>query len=163
MTEPTSGPPPVDARALSRLHLFEGLPYEVVASIADCAHPAHAAVGEVLFREGEPADRFYVLLSGGVSLSVHLPGRGHEHIDTVRGGDVVGWSWLFPPYQWHFDGRVLVDSELLVVNGACVRGKCDADPRLGYLLMQRFAEVIHRRLQGTRLRLLDLHRGPDAR
>jgi CRP-like cAMP-binding protein len=153
----------VDVAALSRLHLFEGLPHEVLVAIADCAHPAHVTVGDVLFREGEHADRFYVLMSGGVSLSVHLPGRGHEHIDTVRGGDVVGWSWLFPPYQWHFDGRVLIDTDLLVVNGACVRGKCDADPRLGYVLMQRFAEVIHRRLQGTRLRLLDLHRGPDAR
>jgi CRP/FNR family transcriptional regulator, cyclic AMP receptor protein len=149
--------------ALGRLHLFEGLSQGALEMIAAAAVPDHVRTGDVLFKEGDRADRFYVVLTGGVSLSVFDPPKGHVHIDTVRAGEVLGWSWLFPPYQWHFDGRAIVDSDLLVIDAKRVRAECDADPRVGYLLVQRFAEVIHRRLQGTRLRLLDLHRSPHDR
>ncbi len=151
-----------DAELLAGLDPFEGLSEDVLETLADCAHHERVGPGTLLFKEGDQADRFYGVLSGGVSLSVYVPHRGHVHVDTVRAGEVVGWGWLLPPHTFHLDGRVMVDSELLVVDGRCIRGKLDADPALGYLLVQRFAEVIHRRLQGTRLRLLDLLGSGDA-
>lgn len=70
---------------------------------------------------------------------------------------MIGWSWLFPPYRWHFDARAVDLCRLTVFDGACLRGKCDADPALGYDLLRRFSAVIVERLQATRLRLIDIY------
>jgi hypothetical protein len=75
---------------------------------------------------------------------------------------VIGWSWLFPPYRWHFDGRALSSVRATSFDGACLRGKCDQDPALGYELMKRFARVFSERLRGTRLRLLDVYGDGNA-
>jgi hypothetical protein len=78
-------------------------------------------------------------------------------IETIESGEVIGWSWLFEPYRWHFDARALTVVRATAFDGACLRGKCEADPALGYALMSRFAQVLIERLQWTRLRLLDLY------
>ena len=66
-------------------------------------------------------------------------------IETIDAGEVVGWSWLFPPYRWHFDARAVdADVRAIAFDGACLRGKCEDDPALGYELMKRFAQVMHR-------------------
>ncbi len=78
-------------------------------------------------------------------------------IETIEAGEVIGWSWLFPPYRWHFDARALAPVRATRFDGACLRGKCEADPALGYDLMSRFAQVLIERLQWTRLRLLDVY------
>ncbi len=70
---------------------------------------------------------------------------------------MIGWSWLFPPYRWHFDARALEVVRVTAFDGACLRGKCEADPAFGYALMSRFAQILIERLQWTRLRLLDLY------
>ncbi|HVR13489.1 MAG TPA: hypothetical protein VMS41_06900, partial [Gaiellaceae bacterium] len=71
--------------------------------------------------------------------------------------EVLGWSWLFPPHRWHFDARALTAMRATAFDAACLRGKCDQDPKLGYDLMSRFAQVLIERLQWTRLRLLDIY------
>jgi len=145
------------AAALAGQSLFAGLTDAQLQEVAECARSEVVTAGTVLFREGKPADRFYLVASGTVALSLHVPHRGFVLVDTVHGGELVGWSWLFAPYIWHFDGRVLEDAELVVVDGPALRARCDRDPALGFALMQRFAEVIHRRLQHARLRLLDVY------
>ena len=77
-------------------------------------------------------------------------------IETIESGEVIGWSWLFEPYRWHFDARALTDVRATAFDGACLRGQGVTDPALGYELMSRFAQVLIERLQWTRLRLLDL-------
>ena len=87
-----------------------------------------------------------------------MPGRGAVIVETLaRRATLLGWSWLLPPYRWHFDARALDPVRAIAFDGACLRGKCDADPALGYELMQRFAQVMVERLQATRLRLLDVY------
>jgi hypothetical protein len=78
-------------------------------------------------------------------------------IGTLEAGEVLGWSWLFAPYHWHFDARAVGVVRATAFDGACLRGKCDDDPRLGYELMRRFAAVMIDRLQWTRLQLLDVY------
>ena len=131
--------------------------------LAGCARNVHFDAGAVLFREGDAADVFYVLRHGSVALETFVPARGGMTIETIDAGEVVGWSWLFPPYRWHFDGRALTRVRATSFDGACLRAKCDADPVLGYDLMQRFAQVMMERLQWTRLRLLDVYGGNGAR
>ena len=115
------------------------------------------AEGEVLFREGDRADMFWVVRHGSVALETFVPARGAITIETLEAGEVVGWSWLFAPYRWHFDARALSLVRATAFDGACLRGKCEDDPRLGYELMSRFAQVVIERLQWTRLRLLDVY------
>jgi CRP-like cAMP-binding protein len=142
---------------LGDVPLFEGLPDSALELIAGCGSNVHFAEGELLFREGDTADRFFVIRHGSIALETFVPARGPVTIETIEAGDVVGWSWLFPPYRWHFDAKALAGVRATSFDGACLRGKCDADPSLGYGLMSRFARVMIERLQSTRLRLLDVY------
>jgi len=137
--------------------VFHGLPAEDLTLLAGCAGNVHFDPGAMLFREGDAADTFYLIRHGSVALEMYVPARGPAIIETLEAGEVAGWSWLFPPYRWHFDARALTAVRATAFDGACLRGKCEDDPRLGYALMSRFAQVLIERLQWTRLRLLDLY------
>ena len=137
--------------------VFAGLGDAFAEQLAGCSQTAGFEAGETVFREGEPADTFYIVRRGRVALELYVPGRGALTIETIERGSVVGWSWLFPPYRWHFDARALTPVRATAFDGACLRGKADADPALGYDLMSRFARVMIERLQWTRLRLLDVY------
>ena len=94
---------------------------------------------------------------GRVVLETFVPGRGALTIETLEEGDLLGWSWLFPPYRWHFDARALDLVRAVAFDGACLRGKIDDDHALGYELLDRFSPVMLERLQATRLQLLDVY------
>jgi CRP-like cAMP-binding protein len=130
---------------------------EELELLAGCASNVRFEAGDVLFREGDQANTFYVIRHGTVAIEAYGAARGEMTIETVEPGEVLGWSWLFPPYRWHFDARALSQVRATAFDGACLRGKCDDDPGLGYDLMKRFAQVMIERLQWTRLRLLDVY------
>jgi CRP-like cAMP-binding protein len=127
--------------------------------IAGCGTNRTYAAGELLLREGQPADTFFVIRRGAVALESSAPQHGPVVVETLHDGDLCGWSWLFGPHRNVFDARAVVTAHVIAFDGTCLRGKCDADPVLGYALMRAFANVVVERLQQTRLRLLDLY-GP---
>ena len=131
-----------------------------IEQVAGCAFDAQFDAGQFLFREGEAANQFYIITHGKVVLEVFVPGRGAVAIETLEAGDVLGWSWLFPPHRWHFDGRALVLTRAIAVDAKCLRAKCEDDHDLGYALVKQFARIIMERLQATRLRLLDVYGTP---
>jgi CRP-like cAMP-binding protein len=130
--------------------------------IAGCGRNVHFRPNTLLFREGEPADTFYVIRQGRVALETHAPPSGGIVVATLGPGDVVGWSWLFPPYLWHFDARAFDETSAIALDGVCLRTKCDEDSDLGYRLMKRFAEIAMQRLQQSRLQILDLYGSPST-
>jgi len=136
---------------------FAGLEQAQLEFIAGCAWNEHVERGTMLMREGEPADKFFLIRRGVVALEIGSPGRGALVIETLEPGDVLGWSWLFAPYRWVFDGRAVEPTSLITFDGACLRGKCEQDHDLGFALMHRFAGKIVERLQATRLQLLDVY------
>ncbi len=142
---------------LAEVPLLEELSEERLTLLAGCAGNTHFDAGATIFRQGDAADAFYVIRHGSVALETFVPARGSAVIETIEAGEVLGWSWLFAPYRWHFDARALTAVRASAFDGACLRGKCDADPALGYDLMSRFAQVAIERLQWTRLRLLDVY------
>ena len=142
---------------LSEVPVFAGLAPDRVALIAGCAVNGVFSDGEYLLREGDRADRFFVVRAGRVAIQTHAPQGGAVTIETLHEHDVVGWSWLVPPHRAQFDARALDTVHAIVFDGACLRGKCDADPSLGYELLQRFSALIVERLQATRLRLIDVY------
>jgi CRP-like cAMP-binding protein len=137
--------------------VFHGLPEAHLELIAGCGRNTGFEAGEYLFREGDQADTFYLLRHGRVMLETFVPGRGALTVQTVDNGDVVGWSWLFPPYRWHFDARALDPVRVVAFDGACLRRKCNDDHSLGYELLRRFSPVMLERLQATRMQLLDVY------
>ncbi|HWD07708.1 MAG TPA: cyclic nucleotide-binding domain-containing protein [Actinomycetota bacterium] len=143
--------------------IFAGVAPADLSLIAGCGRNAAFREGEYLFREGTQADQFFVVREGRVAIEIFVPDRGGLVVDTVEPGDIVGVSWIFPPYRWEFDGRCVAAVRAVSLDGACLRGKCDADPRLGYELMKRFARVLHRRIESAQLRLLDLYGTPGGR
>lgn len=136
---------------------FRGLAHDDLALLAGCASTAHFDAGKLIAREGGPADVFYVIRSGRVALEIHVPGRGPIVVDTVGEDEILGVSWLVPPYRWQFDVRAVDDVRAIALDGACLRGKCDADPRLGYELLKRISGVLRHRLHMARVRLIDLY------
>jgi CRP/FNR family transcriptional regulator, cyclic AMP receptor protein len=132
-----------------------------IGAIAGCGRHRVFRAGELIIREGGPANRFYVIRSGTVSLETYVAGRGPLVIETLHDGDAVGWSWLFPPHRARFDARAVDDVHTIEFDGACLRGKAEEDAELGYELMRLFGGVLVERLQHTRLRLLDVY-GPVA-
>ena len=125
---------------------------------AGCAVNVRFRPGEFLFHEGDPADTFYVLRRGRVSIQMRTPTQDVV-LDTAQDGDVVGWSWLIAPYRWTFDARATEDTNAIAFDGVCLRGKCEGDAALGYALLQRVVQVMSGRLQSARVRLLDLYGG----
>ncbi|UCG51163.1 MAG: cyclic nucleotide-binding domain-containing protein [Candidatus Latescibacterota bacterium] len=136
---------------------LEGLDPPHLEVIAGCASNVRFNKGDYIFREEDEADRFFLIRHGLVALDVFVPQRGPVTIDTIQEGDVLGWSWLFPPYSWHFDARALQLTRAVAFDGKCLREKCDKDVQLGYELVKRFAQVIMQRLQSARLQLLDIY------
>jgi len=135
---------------------FAGLDEEALALLARCATLVHFRTGTYLFSEGEPADAFFVLRTGRVALEIRL-GTGRQVLDTADADDVVGWSWLVPPYRWTFDARAVTETSAVAFDGACLRERCEADPALGYALLSRVVRVMSTRLHSARVRLLDLY------
>jgi CRP-like cAMP-binding protein len=136
---------------------FAGLDAYLVRQLEGCAHNIHVRAGDYLFHEREDADQLFVLRKGRVALDVHVPGQGLCVVSTVDAGEVVGWSWFVPPYQWYFDARAVTAVSAVSVDAGCLREKCAADPALGYTLMTRVAQVMYQRLQAARLRTLDFY------
>ncbi|MBI4423089.1 MAG: cyclic nucleotide-binding domain-containing protein [Elusimicrobia bacterium] len=138
---------------------LQELPGRYHALLAACARNVRFPAEGYLMREGAPADCFYLLRRGRVAIEVHRPDGAAIGIQTIDGGDILGWSWLIPPYRWRFDARALDHVTAFVLDGACLREKCERDHELGYELLKRFAGIVTRRLEATRLQLLDLYGG----
>jgi CRP-like cAMP-binding protein len=136
---------------------FEGMDEDTLTLIAGCAANERFDAGQYIFREGQPADKFYMVRHGTVALEVRAPGRDSIVLQTCDDGDVMGWSWLVPPFRWKWDARATKLSRLVSFDGICLRGKLDADPALGYAMYKRFVRVIAERLSYARLQMLDLY------
>jgi CRP-like cAMP-binding protein len=139
---------------------LEGMSDDHVATLLRAARPVGLAGGARVFTEGASADQFWLLDDGLVQLDIDVPGRGSVLIESLAAGTVLGWSWLFPPYAWHFGATAVEATRAVEFDAARVRRACDDDPVLGFALTQRFMRVMLDRLQATRLRLLDLYGAP---
>ena len=141
-----------------REHPFlRGLAKRHLEFLTGCASNVRFDAGEFLFREGDEANASYLVRAGRIALEIDVPGRGSNQIQTIEAGQVLGWSWLYPPYKWQFDARAVEPVRAIKLNGECLRLKCEADHDLGYELVKRFLYQVHQRLERTRFQLLDVY------
>jgi CRP-like cAMP-binding protein len=143
-------------KMLHSTRFAEGLPHAELTCLGRASRLVEAGAGTVLFREGQVEDEVFVVFSGHVRLSMKVPGRGEVTLLTAGPGDLVGWSGLISDGVMTATATVLDSARLLALSGRCLHQLCESDPKLGYILMKRMAQVISRRLLSTRLQLLDL-------
>ena len=140
------------------LHPFlAGMNPGQLALLTDCAIPVHFREGQTILREGEHANRFYLIESGKVTLE---SGEGFGEpviIEEIGAGDLLGWSWMFPPYVWHFTARAAEPTEAIFFYGTILREYCERDPSLGYELFKRMTPIMMKRLQSARRKMLSIH------
>lgn len=136
---------------------FKDLKPDQIELIADCGKNVHFKEREIAFTEGEPANWFYVIRKGKVALEISGVERGPIRIQTLEEGEIFGWSWLIPPYRWAFTAMAIEETSTIALDGKCLRGKCEKNHDLGYELLKRFSIVLAKRLEWTRMQLLDVY------
>ena len=142
--------------AITKHAFFHGMKPEHLTVLTEGAKEIEFKAGDVMFREGEPADQFYLIESGKIALETHDPPNGTMLVHTLGAGDVLGWSWLFPPFAWHFQARAIERATVIVLSGGHLLVTAERNHDFGYELMKRVAQVVIRRLQTTRKQLLTL-------
>ena len=131
-----------------KAHPFlHGLSAEHLARLVECAMTTEFRPGQVIFREGAMANRFYLILAGRVAVELTAPDRPPLLIDHVGAGEVLGWSWLFPPYGLHFTAEAVEPVRAIFFYGTWLRERCEENPALGYELAKRVSGVVMHRLE----------------
>jgi CRP-like cAMP-binding protein len=147
-----------DLTEILRQHPFlADLSDQHMQTLIGCASNVRFEEGSYLIREGQVADKFFLVRSGRVALEIDLSERGSLRIQTVGAGEVLGWSWLISPFRWHFSGCAVADVRAIALDGKCLRTKCEADHDFGYEMLKRFSHVMEQRLEATRLQLIDVY------
>ena len=140
------------------LHPFlAGMNPRQLALLTDCAIPVKFKKGQTILREGDLANRFYLIESGRIVLE---SGEGFGDpviVESIGAGDLLGWSWMFAPYVWHFTARAAEPTEAIFFYGTILREYCERDPSLGYELFKRITPVMLKRLQSARQKMLSVH------
>lgn len=144
-------------RILAQHPFFEGLAPEFLKLLVGCASNARFEAGAYIFRQGEEAHQFYLLRQGRVAVEIYAPQCPPITVETLEKDDILGWSWLVAPYYWRFDARAVELTRAIVLDGKCLRGKCEENHDLGYDLLKRFSQIVEQRLQSTRMQLLDVY------
>jgi len=144
-------------RIISEHPFFAGLESYYTQLLIGCASNVRFDAGDYIFREGGEANTFYLLRAGKVALEVAAPQHKPIIVSTLGEGEILGWSWLLPPYQWKFHAHAVEMIRAIALDGKCLRDKCEQNHDLGYEILKRFAQIIEQRLETTRLQLLDVY------
>lgn len=159
-TETEIDPATEPMRTRVAFHPFlAGMSRTQLALLTDCAMPVHFKTGQSIFREGEMANRFYLIETGKVVLESSDEPENSVIIETIGAGDLLGWSWMFPPYAWRFTARAVEPTSAIFFYGTIMREYCERDPSLGYELFKRIAPVMIKRMQNAREKIVLLTRG----
>jgi CRP/FNR family transcriptional regulator, cyclic AMP receptor protein len=143
---------------LIREHAFvAGMTEPQLETVAGCAKNVVFEPGAYIIREGQSADEFHLIREGHVALEIYAPRRGSHVLQTIGANEILGASWIVPPYRWTSDARAIDRVRAFAFDAKCLRGKCDADPALGYALMQRFVPILVQRMSAARMQAMDLY------
>lgn len=141
--------------SLMQYQFFAGLAPETVEFLAANATVTNLEKEAILFEHGQTADRFYLIRAGRITVGVPAIEGPSLEVQTLGAGEVLGWSWLIPPYRWNFRGRIIEATEVVEFDGKPILERCERDPAFGYPLMKRFAALMSERLEAARRKMMD--------
>lgn len=136
---------------------FDGLSEKAIEKLANCAAEVQFYAGQVIFKDGDPANRFYIVLSGKISLEVEVPGKANLEVQQLTDGELMGWSWLFEPKTWHFNARAIEFARAIVFDADKLLEIFDEDPTFGLDFVRRMSKVLAERLTASRLQMIRMH------
>lgn len=148
------------SEAITRHAFFRGMKPDHLGLLTDGAKLVQFKAGDVLFREGDPANQFYLIESGKIALEAHEPADGTMLVQTLGAGEVLGWSWLFPPFIWHFQARATEPVAAIALSGAHLLITAERHSEFGFELMKRVTQIVIRRLQAARKQLVAIQADP---
>jgi len=140
---------------LSNHEFFSGLHKNYVALLCEFVSVVEINKAQTLFQLGERADKFYIIKNGCITMQIPALMGPTLEVQTLCSGQVLGWSWLIPPFQWHFQAKAEEESTLLEFDGIGILLLCEQDPRFGYELLKRFAALMSQRLDVSRQKMMD--------
>jgi CRP/FNR family transcriptional regulator, cyclic AMP receptor protein len=143
------------AEYLSGHEFFSEFSDDILKFLCECSSAHEAKKGQVLFRQGESADKFYVVHNGRISIQMPAIMGPDLEIQALGKGQVLGWSWLISPYKWNFQAVADEDSELLMFDGVTILARCEQEPKFGYELLKKFAALMSMRLDAARQKMMD--------
>lgn len=143
------------AEYLSAHEFFSGLGDDILKFLCECSSTHEIKKGQILFRQGENADKFYVVRNGRISIQMPAIMGPALEIQTLGKDQVLGWSWLIAPYKWNFQALAIEDSKLLKFDGIAILARCEQEPKFGYGLLKKFAALMSMRLDAARLKMMD--------
>ena len=146
---------PSTAEYLTAHDFFSGFSDEVLKFLCECSSTCEIKKGQILFRQGENADKFYLVRSGRIVIQMPAIMGPTLEIQTLDKDQVLGWSWLISPYQWNFQTKAEEDSELLQFDGAAILARCEQEPKFGYELLKKFAALMSVGLNAARQKMMD--------
>lgn len=146
-----------EALELEQHPLLQKLSPEHLDRVLECGTDVQFKPGTHLFRAGQEATEIFLIQDGKIAIDLDVPGRVTLTIQTIGAGGVIGWSWLFPPYTWHFDARVLQSTRSISLNAQHLRDLCDQNRDLGYELLREFSSILFDRLMATRFQLINVY------
>jgi CRP-like cAMP-binding protein len=142
---------------IRRHPFFEGFPEALFATFRTCAESQTFASDQVLYKQGDAAESFFLIFEGRVAQELYCGHHGALIVQTVGPGEVLGWSWLFPPYRRLFDARTITAVEAIALQAGCLTALAEPDHPLGYELYKRLSRAMVASLQAARLQLLDIY------
>ena len=144
-------------RIIAEHPFFEGLDDGFMKLVVGCASNVRFKGNTYIFKEGDEANTFYLLREGRVALEIFAPQHRPIIVETLEEGEILGWSWLLPPYQWKFHAHAMADTRAIAIDGKCLRNKCEENHDLGYEVLKRFSQIIELRLEAAILQLIDVY------
>ena len=154
--EPLSVRYPDIERRLAAHPFLKGMTRHHIELLALCAVPTQFDPGQTIFLQGEPANGFYLVEIGKVVLEGKTSDGRQVVVDTVAAGEPLGWSWLLPPYLWHFSALAVEQCTAICLSGTLLRQHRDDDLTFSQELFRRTSEVMVRRLQRARGKLISV-------
>jgi CRP-like cAMP-binding protein len=140
---------------LAAHEFFAGLNQDFIDILSEFGIEKHIKAGEALFQQGKVADKFYLLRNGKVSVQVPALVGPPLELQVLGENQILGWSWLIPPYRWNFQARAVEDTDLIEFDGSAILARCEKDTDFGYELFKRFTGLMSARLEAARLKMMD--------
>ena len=141
---------------IEKQSFFMGFSTDKIELLVDCASKETVRKGNYIFKTGEDAGKFYLINEGSVSLEINTPDDEIISIQSLEKGEILGWSWQFPPYKWNFDARAIEDTNLIAFDTKCFFETCKVNLLMAYEIQKRFSEIMLKRLQAARIQLIEL-------
>ena len=142
---------------LAQQPFLKGMDAKFLKTLEESASLCDFKPGKFIFRQNQDAMGFYLILEGKVDVEWFSSAGGPVVVQSLGAGEVLGWSWLVPPFHWRMDARALQSCRLILFDGKTLLKRMEENHDLGYELLKRFLFIVTQRLDAARLEILSLH------